>query len=354
MAEETGVTKMEVLIIGPGAIGCGAAATIGNRNHNVYLLGREYHKKHFSKNPVIYKVDDKTTSSTITPIVMEDLQDGSIKPDVVLITLKANSTMSLVKELEQYISTDTPVVSLQNGFIAQDIFDNCSFSNVYACVVGFNSLLKDTGVAIQTTGGDMIIGQIKATDSENPKSSVPDFIIELLNLFLETKESQNILSDVWMKVMINSTINPICAIGNLKLGEVGNYEPGLKLGLWAWREMVHVVDALELRLNPFQGILHPEMLYVYDIVSYGIARMVIWKMTGDNKDAVVSMLQDVRNGRTTEIDYLNGKIVELGRVYNIDMSVNKLLINTIKQIENGELKPSKGLLNKLYRNYIME
>ncbi len=353
MAEETGVNKMNVLIVGPGAIGCGAAATIGKNNHVVYLLGRDYHKKHFSKNPVIYKVGDKTVSTKINPIIMDDLKDGSIKPDAILITLKANSTMALVKEMEPYLSSETPILSLQNGFIAQDIFDKTSFTNVFACVVGFNSFLEDTGVAIQTTEGDMIVGKIISEVSENTGDDVPGFIFNLLNHIIETKVSQNIISDVWMKAMINSTINPICAIGNLTLGELGIYEPGLKLGLWVWRELVHVVDSLNLKLNPFQGILHPEMLYVYDIVSYGIARMVIWKMTGDNKDAVVSMLQDVRNNRSTEIDYLNGKIVEIGADYSLEMPVNKLLIDTIKQIERGELKPSKGLLNKLYRNYIM-
>ncbi|MCE7741437.1 MAG: ketopantoate reductase family protein [Candidatus Heimdallarchaeota archaeon] len=354
MAEETGVNEMNVIIVGPGAIGCGAAATIGDNDHTVYLLGREYHKEHFSKKPVFYKVGDKTISAKINPIIMDDLKGGFIKPDAILITLKANSTMALVKEMEEYLPSETPLISLQNGFIAQDIFDNTSFNNVFACVVGFNSVLEDTGVAIQTTDGDMIVGKIKSENTENTKDDIPGFILDLLNHLIETKVSQNIISDVWMKVMINSTINPICAIGNLTLGELGIYEPGLKLGLWTWRELVHVVDALKLRLNPFQGILHPEMLYVYDIVSYGIARMVIWKMTGDNKDAVVSMLQDVRSGRSTEIDYLNGKIFEIGSEYGIEMPVNQILIDTIKQIERGELKPSKGLLNKLYRDYIMK
>jgi len=348
------VIRMNILVVGPGAIGCGAAATISDNNHDVYLLGRDYHKKHFEKNPVVYKVGDKTISSKVTPVVLEDLKAESLTTDAVLITLKANSTMALVKELEHYIPVDTPILSLQNGFIAQDIFEKSSFANVYACVVGFNSILEDTGVAIQTTGGDIIFGKIEAQDSNNPQGEIPEFLLTLLNHFIETKVSLNILSDVWMKAMINSTINPICAIGNLTLGELGIYEPGLKLGLWAWRELVHVVNALKLKLNPFQGILYPEMLYVYDIVSYGIARMVIWKMTGDNKDAVVSMLQDVRSGRSTEIDYLNGKIFKIGQEYNIEMPVNQLLIDTIKKLENGELKPSKGLINKLYRDYIMK
>jgi 2-dehydropantoate 2-reductase len=283
--------------------------------------------------------------------VIEDLKDPSIDIKAVLVTLKANSTMALIKQLEEYLPADVPILSLQNGFIAQDIFDNSAFNQVYPCVVGFNSFLEDTGVAIQTTEGDIIIGKL---GSEDKQEDIPSELINLLNHIIYTKASENILSDVWMKAMVNSTINPICAIGNITLGEVGTFDPGLKLGVWTWKELVHVVEALKLKLNPFQGKLYPEMLYAYDIISFGIARMVIWRMTGDNKDAIVSMLQDVRNNRSTEIDYLNGHIYKIGQEYGLEMPINKLLIDTIKKIEAGELKPSKGLLNKLYRDYIMK
>ena len=354
MVEQIGVNEMDIVVVGPGAIGCGAAAKIGSNNHSVYLLGREYHKKYFEKNPVVYRVGDEIIKSQVKPITIEDVKYNNINPGAVLITLKANSTLDLVKGLEQYIPAETPIISLQNGFIAQDILHETTFNNVFACVVGYNSLLKDTGMAVQTTDGDIIVGKVSDDNSTISSNGVPEFILDNLNHLVTTKVSQNITSDVWMKAMINSTINPICAIGGITLGELGVYDPAIKLSIWVWRELVQVVDRLNLKLNPFQGILHPEMLYVYDIVSFVIAKMVIQKMTGANKDAVVSMLQDVRLGRSTEIDYLNGRIFEIGKGLGVDMPVNEILIDTVKRIEKGELKPSKGLLNKIYRNYVMK
>jgi 2-dehydropantoate 2-reductase len=46
-----------------------------------------------------------------------------------------------------------------------------------------------------------------------------------------------------------------------------------------------------------------------------------------------SMLQDIEAGRTTEVDIFAGKVIDLGRKYNLPTPVNELLFNAIKVIE---------------------
>lgn len=353
MAKEVGGELMNIVVVGPGAIGCAVAASIGSKGSSVYLLGREYHKEHFTKNPAVFKTKDDEISSEVTPITIDDLTKDNIKPDAVLITLKTNFTIEFMKELENHIPHDTFIVSLQNGLIAQDIYDQTAFKNVIACVVGFNIFTESIGVAVQASAGDIVIGRVMDDHFGTETGDVPEFILEQLNLAAPTSISSNITSDVWMKLMINSTINPICALGNLTLGELYMQADALKLALWVWKELVHVVDALKLKLNPFQGQLHANMLYTYDIISYGISRTVVYRMTGLHGDAIVSMLQDLRAGKTTEIDFLNGRVVEIGKKYKVDMPINELLIKNIKKLENGDSKPSKGYLKKIYRDLVL-
>ena len=146
MVEKNGGEEMNIVVVGPGAIGCAVASSIANKSPSVYLLGREYHKEHFTKNPVIFKTKEGVISSKVIPITIEDLKKDDIKPDAVLITLKANYTIPFMKELEELISHDTFIISLQNGLIAQDIYDQTAFKNIIACVVGFNIFTEDTGV----------------------------------------------------------------------------------------------------------------------------------------------------------------------------------------------------------------
>lgn len=51
-----------------------------------------------------------------------------------------------------------------------------------------------------------------------------------------------------------------------------------------------------------------------------------------------SMLLDLINNRKTEIDFLNGKIIELGKKHNIQTPLNLLIYGVIKALEGGQFK----------------
>jgi 2-dehydropantoate 2-reductase len=55
------------------------------------------------------------------------------------------------------------------------------------------------------------------------------------------------------------------------------------------------------------------------------------------------MLQDLRRGRRTEIDYMNGAIAALGTKKGIDCPVNAALTSIIKAMEARSLVPQKML-----------
>jgi len=48
-----------------------------------------------------------------------------------------------------------------------------------------------------------------------------------------------------------------------------------------------------------------------------------------------SSLQSLQTGRATEIDFLNGYIVDKARENNVNTPVNNLLIRLVKEIEKG-------------------
>ncbi|MFW9923867.1 MAG: ketopantoate reductase family protein [Candidatus Thorarchaeota archaeon] len=346
---------MNILVVGPGAIGTAAAASLAKNKYSVYLLGKERHKEHLQNKPLIYHTKNNTMEEKIIPIVLDDFTTNKLpKFDALLFTLKANQTLASFEQLDKYLPKDIPVFSLQNGLIAEEIYNKTRFKNVIACVISFNVKTDNTCEATQTSEGEIVIGKIGTNSTSKGSSKVPLELIEMLSSITKIVVSDNILNEVWLKVMINSTINPICAIGNIPLGELPKNNTSNYLALWIWRELMQVVKAEGMKLDPYMGQLYPELLYTYDIISYGIASSIINQLFAPHKDAIVSMLQDVRNKKETEIDYLNGRIFEIGQKHNISMPVNKLIIKTIKEIEKGEKTPSKGLLTKLYRSLILD
>ncbi len=51
-----------------------------------------------------------------------------------------------------------------------------------------------------------------------------------------------------------------------------------------------------------------------------------------------STMQDIRARRRTEVDFLNGMIVRLGKAHNVPVPVNMLMLNAIKAIETSYLR----------------
>ena len=61
------------------------------------------------------------------------------------------------------------------------------------------------------------------------------------------------------------------------------------------------------------------------------------------------MLQDVLRGRRTEIDYLNGYVVDQGRRVLVETPFNEMIVHLVHQHGVGKLKPSPENLDPLLR-----
>jgi len=84
-----------------------------------------------------------------------------------------------------------------------------------------------------------------------------------------------------------------------------------------------VKEALEVAQGKRLNLLNRD----YIELMYSVA-----KKTYDNKN---SMLQDVLKGKPTEIDFINGRIVEFGKELGIEVVTNELLTALIKGLESS-------------------
>ncbi len=138
-------------------------------------------------------------------------------------------------------------------------------------------------------------------------------IAELFNESgLKTRVSNEFERELWSKLVVNCVINPLTAILRVRNNEI-------------------VVDALK-------GIRHG---IIDECVNVGMAEGIVseldLKESIDNKILkyanLSSMCQDLMKRKRTEIDFLNGKIVELGRKHQIPTPINETLVYLIKSME---------------------
>ncbi|MBI2647136.1 hypothetical protein HYW99_01550 [Candidatus Woesearchaeota archaeon] len=125
--------------------------------------------------------------------------------------------------------------------------------------------------------------------------------------------SKNIKEDMWKKLILNCVLNPLTAI-----------------------LMVENRGITDEKINPIKKIIVDECLKVAkkDGVSFNLDFVKIINDVFKNSKNVSSMQQDLIKGKHTEIDYLNGAVVKMGKRYGIRCSVNEALTMIIKETEN--------------------
>ena len=124
---------------------------------------------------------------------------------------------------------------------------------------------------------------------------------------------------IWKKVCVNATVNTVCAVLRLKIGEVEADPYGQWLFHSVIRETCAVATAKGVPMNADEFIAHDHQDIVTSIADYS-----------------PSMCQDMLfNQRQTEIDVLNGKIAEYGEELGIDTPVCKVLSQVVRCIQGN-------------------
>jgi 2-dehydropantoate 2-reductase len=166
----------------------------------------------------------------------------------------------------------------------------------------------DQGAVYHAGSGETVIG---AMSGERHRELL--ICSEILNhAGIMTAVSRDIKSDIWGKLIVNAAINPIAAVTGLKNGELIERDETMRVMRMVVKEGVDVTEKL--------GIGLPYDSPIDQIVS-------VCKITADNTS---SMLQDVKAGRRTEVEFINGAITLTGTQVGIPTPVNETLTHIVK------------------------
>jgi 2-dehydropantoate 2-reductase len=226
-------------------------------------------------------------------------------------------------QYKNIIDASNYLIILQNGIGNEDIVSKfCPKNKIIRIVTTNGALLAEPGKVIHTGLGITKIGfpflfnlDLKSEDIKRHLSDL-GLLKNILNFAsLKTIIVEDIISESWEKVFINIGINPFGALTQLRNGELLEIR-GLKHYMGeAVKEAINVARMKKIKLSKKD----------YIALTYEVA-----KKTSKNKN---SMLQDVLNRKTTEIDFLNGRIVKYANELGIEVPINKVLTSLIKGLE---------------------
>jgi len=231
------------------------------------------------------------------------------KADLIVVFVKSTATSEAMKGAMSLVGPDTTVLTLQNGLgNLEKLVRVAGKERVIAGITGHGSTLLGPGKIRHAGQGDTIMGEPDGTLSDRLKKIGAMF--EKSNI--PVKLSKNVIGLIWGKLLVNVGINALTAVTGLRNGRMTELPEAEELLVLAVKEGIEVALAAGIRLETDDPVEYTK----------NVARM-----TGPNRS---SMLQDVMNRRQTEIDVINGAIVDEGRRLKIPTPVNLALTNLVR------------------------
>ena len=328
-----------VLIVGAGAIGGVTAAKMEGGVRRVKVLDANEEHVEKLRDPGLL-LDDLGEESRVRLDAHADPDDLEDPFDFALVTLKAPHLEAALGPLVER-GLARAFVSLGNGLVQDRIGSIVGDGNLVVGTVEWGATNLGAGHLARTTRAPFVIGEPDGETKDRTR-----LLADALETVADVRITGNISGQVWSKLLVNSAFSGLGAVSGLLYREVIADPAGKQAALAVWREGYDVGMAQGITLDKVLGVL-AESLVVRgpeDRQSADKALEVAMGYAGATK---ASMLQDLERGARTEVDVINGGVVERGREYGVETPLNARVVELMHTMERGERRPGRDALEEL-------
>ena len=225
-------------------------------------------------------------------------------------------------------------MSLGNGLIQDRMAELVGGDRLLSCIVEWGGTNLGPGRVVRDTIAPMVVGELDG--SERPRTRL---LARCLHAVGDVRLTRNVRGQIWSKLLVNSAFTGLSAISGLRYGEVAQHPDGRDAVYAIWAEGFAVAWAEEVTLD---RVLDVEPRELIDRDDTALARMMA--IAGNTKP---SMLQDLEQGRATEVDVVNGGVAQRARAHRIATPFNDRVVELVHAMERGERDPAPQELTEL-------
>ncbi len=315
---------IRIAVIGAGAVGSALGALLHRAGQKVVLIARPAHVAAIRQNGLQVDGDAGNFNAPV-----DATQALDFSPDLTLLTVKAQDVTAAVKANQTFLS-DAPVVTFQNGIRSDELVASIlPREQILSAVVLTHVTYLLPGRVTVVHRGKLVLGRPFGERDDKLEE-----VAHVLNQAVPTQVTDNIQGAHWLKLIVNLN-NALPAIMNRTMDQIYAEVYLRNLAIRLMREGLRVVERANIRLESL-----PE-------VSVALTRLVNWMPLGIAGRIAAgkvrqlttewplwgSTLQSIQRGRPTEIDYLNGEIVRLGKRYGVATPLNAQTVELVHQVE---------------------
>ncbi|RJP73317.1 MAG: ketopantoate reductase family protein [Candidatus Abyssobacteria bacterium SURF_17] len=331
------MVRVRIIIYGAGAVGSIIGGYLHHSKHEVVLVCSKEHADAIRTGGLrITGVQGnyEIRMSAVTGI--EQVSFGS--DDAVFLTMKTFDTEEALDRLAR-VAPKVPVVCFQNA-VRNEEFAASRFARVYGGIVFFGAKYLEPGIVNHTSENSLGIGLYP----RGLDSTVDALNDVLTRAGFSVTAYPNIMAVKWSKLFRNLN-NALFAITGLSVLAGIKYEQSRFMMADTLEEALRVVKAEGIEIVPLAGHQPPEKM-IESLRKPGERSFDV----PDDEEAALrpSTWQDLylKRGRT-EVEYLNGEIVRLGRKHGIPTPLNSLMVNIVSKMARERLSPGAYTIRQL-------
>lgn len=308
---------VRVAVVGAGAVGCYYGGMLARAGVPVTLIGRPVHVEALRRDGL-----------HLTSAAFDEYIPVNASTDIaaiagaalVLVCVKSTDTRQTGASMAVHLAPNARVLSLQNGVDNAPRLQALLKQSVAPAAVYVASEMSGPGHVRHLGRGELVIAAdigaatLAPTESADPGLTSTDIVALFAGAGVPVELSDNVVGALWGKLVLNCGYNAISAITDLAYGRMVTL-PGIA-------QTVHDAVLECLAVAAALGITIPGDVF-------GAVDRIATSMPGQ----VSSTCQDLRRGKPTEIDHLNGSIVAEGERLGIATPLNRALHALVKAME---------------------
>ena len=312
---------MNILVIGAGGVGIGLATSVASQGADVSIYARGETAKAIKENGI--KRCGLFTHYEIREIPVYESYEEIPKNhfDYIFICSKTTANEDIAENLNRnraILNKSTKIIIFQNGFGNDEHYlKHFTKKQVFSARVITGFTRPERHISEVTVYTEPIL--LGSLQGENPQE-----LQEIADLITASGIKCEITTEVdkylWAKMLYNCTLNPLGAILDVTYGKLTENPYTLDI-------MNSIIDAIfeVIKASPYETLWDtPEE---YKDIFYS-------KLVPDTYNHYSSTHQDIKKKIPTEIDSLNGKVIQLGKLNNVNVKTNEFIYNLIKAIES--------------------
>ena len=336
--------EKKIAVLGTGAIGCSVGADLTKAGYDVVIIDQwPANIEAMKAKGLKITMPDEVLETPVRAYHLCEVCSLNESYDIVLLTAKSYDSRWMAEFIKPYIKEEGGyLVSLQNSLNDEWIAPIIGPTRDVGCVVELSGEIFEPAVVQRNTthaGTWFAPGELHGR-----KTPRVEEVAKILRHVGKVDITTNIWGAKWTKLIANSMLQAPIGIVGLKEMEASEIPQVFDFCIQLGREAAAVGEALGFTIEAIYGLSPEEFMGSTDEV---LKKNLLTLVEHIGSEARNSVLQDHLKGRYSEVDYLNGMVVQKGKEAGIPTPLNEAVVELTREIQRGTLKPDRSNVTRL-------